>query len=78
LTVDESQKRLQKRNELQNVESCRLERENIEFFDRIRSEYNQFAENEPNRFIILNAEGDIPEIQEKVAAIVLSKLKDQI
>lgn len=77
LSVEESQKRLRKRNEDQNVENCRLEREDIAFFNRIRSAYREFAASEPKRFIRLDAVGKVKDIQKEVEAIVLTKLENQ-
>ncbi len=74
LSVEASQDRLQKRNENQNVENCRLESEDIVFFNRVRKAYAGFAANEPGRFIRLDAIGEIPEIQRRVESIVLPKL----
>ncbi len=75
ISVEESQRRLNIRNESQNVENCRLEREDREFFDRIRKVYQEIAEQEPDRFIIISAENSIEAIQKEVETIVLSRLQ---
>lgn len=74
LSVATSQARLQQRNKTQNMENCRLERENIGFFDRIRTAYRTFAGQDRARFVTVDAEADIQSIQAEVATIVLNKL----
>jgi dTMP kinase len=74
ISVEESQDRLLKRNMSQNVENCRLEREEFAFFDRIRTAYNSFAQQESDRFVRLDATGEISSIQKEVESIVFSRL----
>ncbi len=74
LSVEASQNRLQKRNETQNVGNCRLEREDFAFFNRIREAYGRFAKEQNNRFVRIDAMGDISDIQKEVESIVISKL----
>ncbi|MCG8338018.1 MAG: dTMP kinase [Proteobacteria bacterium] len=74
ITVETSQNRLEERNKTLNQENCRLEQEDVDFFDRVRLAYKSFAENEPQRFVIVDAEGNIESIQEEVVQIVLKRL----
>ncbi len=76
LSVETSQARLQERNISLNQENCRLEQEDMEFFNRIRSGYRAIAEKESDRFEIVDAEGDIESIQKQVVDIVLKRLQD--
>ncbi|MBU2511954.1 dTMP kinase [bacterium] len=75
ISVEESQRRLNIRNKALNTENCRLEREDREFFDRIRKVYQKIAKEEPDRFIVISAENSIAAIQKEVESQVLSKLK---
>lgn len=78
ISVEISQVRLEARNAALNVESCRLEREDIAFFNRIRSAYQKFVENEPERIVPIDAEKDIQSIQIQVQEIVLNHLKGRV
>mgnify|MGYP001554328121 CR=1 FL=1 len=75
ISVEESQNRLEERNRSLNVENCRLEQEGIDFFNRIRQSYREIAEKDPKRFIVIDAERSIDEIQDEVLSIILSKLR---
>lgn len=48
----------------------KFERENADFFSRIRAAYLERAAKYPNRFRIINADRQIAEIQEELRAIV--------
>ncbi len=74
ITVATSQARLEERNKALDQENCRLEQEDVDFFNRIRSAYKSLAEREPQRFVIVDAEGSIESIQEEVVQIVLQRL----
>jgi len=41
----------------------RLERESLDFFEKVRNEYLTLAANEPKRFLVLDARGDIATLQ---------------
>lgn len=75
ISVDESQRRLNIRNEAQNMEHCRLEREDREFFGRVRQSYQKIARSEPGRFKVIDAENDIDNVRKNVEEIVISTLK---
>ncbi len=75
VSVEESQRRLNKRNLEQNVENCRLESEDEKFFNRIRQGYQEICDKEPHRFVKISAEEDIGTIQQKALDTVLSRLK---
>lgn len=52
----------------------RLEREKVEFFEKVRASYLELAANEPNRFLVIDATKQVGEIQdfirEKVATLL--------
>ena len=75
IPVEESQIRLQKRNKTQNVENCRLEREDDAFFSRIREAYESFARQQGHRFVKVDAMGEISDVQERIVPIVMSRLR---
>lgn len=77
ISVETSQARLQKRNETMNTENCRLEREEITFFERIRAGYRQFAQQDPKRYVIIDAELDTTTISKQITETVLKHLKDR-
>jgi dTMP kinase len=52
----------------------RMDSETVEFYERVRSAYLQIAAEEPERFVIINAEGAIDEIKVKVSEIVTNFL----
>lgn len=72
--VEESQKRLQERNQLLDTENCRLESENSLFFQRVNEEYARMCQREPNRFVRIEAKGAIPEIHQRVLEIVSDRI----
>lgn len=74
VSVQESQNRLNRRNISEEVENCRLEREDIDFFERIRKTYQEMTVSEPDRFVRIDAEADIPEIEKTVLKTVYSRL----
>jgi dTMP kinase len=47
----------------------RMDRENIEFYDRVRKAYLKIAENEPRRVRVVDASGPIDEIHQTVLAL---------
>ena len=75
ISIETSQKRLLERNKAQQIENCRLESEDIAFFNRVRSAYKEIAKNEPNRFITIDAEQEIPFIQKQVEEMVLTRIQ---
>lgn len=74
ISVETSQARLEERNRTLNQENCRLEQEDVDFFNRVRDAYKSFADKEPQRFVIVNAEDSIESIQKEVVDIVLKRL----
>lgn len=52
----------------------RLEREKVEFFEKVRASYLELAANEPDRFLVIDATKQVGEIQdlirEKVATLL--------
>lgn len=74
ISVQESRNRLNQRNLSQQEEDCRLEREDFEFFNRIRNGYQKIMEAEPERFKRLEAENSIEQITSQVEAMITPKL----
>lgn len=52
------------------TEPDRLESEKIEFFERARQAYLGLAENEPDRFLVVDAAADVEKMQEIIRARV--------
>lgn len=74
ISVENSQKRLQERNKTQDTENCRLEGENKLFFDRVRAAYDRMCREETNRYVRIDAEGDIQTVHRQVVDIVINRL----
>ena len=53
----------------------RLERESLDFFEKVRNEYLTLAGNEPNRFLVLDARGDIETLQALIRTRIDSLLE---
>lgn len=56
------------RRETTGQEADRLEREKLDFFEAVRSEFLKLAAAEPNRFLVVDAEQTPEEIFEKILA----------
>ena len=54
----------------------RLERESLDFFEKVRNEYLTLAGNEPKRFLVLDARGDIETLQSLIRARIDSLLEN--
>jgi len=54
----------------------RMDSETVEFYERVRKAYLQIAENEPERFCVVDASGAIDEIKKKVLKLVTEFLKE--
>ena len=48
----------------------RMDRENAEFYTRVRDGYLRIAEREPKRFRVIDASGSIDEVHQKVTAVI--------
>jgi dTMP kinase len=48
----------------------RMDSETVEFYERVRTAYLQIAENEPERFRVVEASGAVDEIKMKVSELV--------
>ena len=59
-------------------EMNRLDLETVEFHKRVRAGYHTLAAAEPNRWIIVNADRSVPEVQQELVKIILNCLKQQI
>ncbi|HEX8566079.1 MAG TPA: dTMP kinase [Pyrinomonadaceae bacterium] len=55
----------------------RLDKETIDFFDRVRRAYLEIAAAEPERFRVVDARGSIDEIHQKTLQIVMPFLESQ-
>lgn len=53
----------------------RFELESLPFHEAVRSGYLALAHNDPDRFVIINAELPVPEIADQIATIVLNRLE---
>ena len=58
-------------------EMNRLDLEAVEFHKRVRAGYHTLAAADPKRWIIVNADRSVPEVQQDLAKIVLSCLEKQ-
>jgi dTMP kinase len=54
----------------------KMDEEPVEFHERIRQAYVFIAQKEPGRIRVVNAAGDIKEIQEEIRSIVLECLSE--
>jgi dTMP kinase len=55
-------------------ETDRFEQENIDFFNRIRAKYLEMAEQNSERYHIINAQHDLAQVQQQVTATLNSLL----
>jgi dTMP kinase len=53
----------------------RLEREKVDFFEKVRASYLELAANEPERFLVIDATMQVAEIQELIRENVASLLE---
>ena len=57
--------------------SDRLESEPLEFHIRVRDEYLQLAAQDPERYLVVNAEQDISKIHSEITERILKYLKQK-
>jgi dTMP kinase len=69
ITVEEALRRMLARDESQ-AKKNRMDEETAEFYTRVRAAYLQIADREPERFRIIDASGEIEDIQQNVREIV--------
>jgi len=55
----------------------RLDIERAEFYTRVRATYLQLAEEEADRFIIVDASGDLDEVSASIDAVATMVLSDK-
>ncbi|MDX2469773.1 MAG: dTMP kinase [SAR324 cluster bacterium] len=67
ISPEVSQARLTKRNEELGMELCRMESEDMAFFERIRVGYKTIAATEPKRVVVIDASKDITTITAEIA-----------
>jgi len=63
------------RNRAASESATRFEQEGIEFFDRVRQGYREIARREPDRVRLVNGQGSIAEVHERVQQVVDEFLK---
>jgi dTMP kinase len=66
--------RAKERLRLQGSKEGRFETEPIEFHERVREGFLMLARGNPKRFVVLDAECSIPDVQGQIASILLRKL----
>lgn len=76
ISIEVSQQRLNRRNQEENVENCRLESENALFFERTRQAYLDLCQRNSGRMKLIRAEGELEAISAEVFEIVWSALGD--
>ena len=74
LTTETAYARTNRRAD-QGTELNRLDKEAVDFFERVRRSYLQIAAEEPERFRVIDANGSIEEIQIEVLKIINDFLK---
>lgn len=72
--VELSSQRLQNRNTEQKMESDRIEKEKHSFFERTRQAYLALAQQETNRFCLVNAAQDIQTVETQIINHLKAKL----
>ena len=76
ISVDEAILRTNSRSD-GGTQRNRMDSETVEFYERVRKAYLQIAENEPERFCVVDASGAIDEIKTKVLELVTEFLKEK-
>lgn len=76
ISVKEAISRTNSRSDGGGEQKNRMDSETVEFYERVREAYLQIAENEPERFCVVDASGAIDEIKKKVLELVTEFLKE--
>ncbi|MBA2735525.1 MAG: dTMP kinase [Acidobacteria bacterium] len=76
ISVNEAISRTNSRSDGGGEQKNRMDSETVEFYERVRKAYLQIAENEPERFCVVDASGAIDEIKTKVLELVTEFLKE--
>ncbi len=76
ISVNEAISRTNSRSDGGGEQKNRMDSETVEFYERVREAYLQIAENEPERFCVVDASGAIDEIKTKVLELVTEFLKE--
>ncbi len=58
-------------------EKDRFEKEDIQFWTNVRRCYHRMAEEEPERFVLIDGTEDVGKIHEKIVSIVQSKIPEK-
>jgi len=77
ISVNEAISRTNSRSDGGGEQKNRMDSETVEFYERVREAYLQIAENEPERFCVVDASGAIDEIKTKVLELVTEFLKEK-
>jgi len=72
IDLDESISRLKKRG---NTGNDRIENEARDFHERVRNGYLDLAEKNPQRIVVVDASGDLNEVDRKIIEIIDKRLK---
>ena len=76
ISVNEAISRTNSRSDGGGEQKNRMDSETVEFYERVRKAYLQIAENEPERFCVVDASGAIDEVKTKVLELVTEFLKE--
>ena len=76
ISLEESQGRLEKRNQMLGIENCRLENETDDFFNRVICAYRSINRREPDRFIRIAADTSRSEIHSAILDVLIPKLEE--
>ena len=74
LTPEEGLKRVKDNRQ---DETNRLDQEQLSFYYKVRSGYQQIIKNDPKRFILIDASKSVDEIVEDVISMLLMQIFDQ-
>ena len=64
---------LERRNQAGNLN--RLDALDLDFHQRVREGYLQLAEKEPERWVVVDAEGSFWDVQSQIRSLVLERLR---
>lgn len=66
ISVTESITRLKLRNQIDSSQNCRLENEEVPFFERVRQTYRELCRKNARRFVCIDAEQTIDQVHRQV------------
>lgn len=74
ISVEEGLRRKRRAHERENAEWNRMDQQTVDFYRRVRRGYLHLAEEEPDRWLILDASQSVEAIQQAIRQVVLSRL----